>query len=197
MAIAARKERSITTAALRWLAGTAFLTLAIALGILLGGRWLAANNRLIPEQIRHGSYLDLGGVFPNYVLADPRSGLATDVLTLSHNAPLLLILAGRECPHCEHMMKHWRKKVLPHLTDGIQVALIFDAEDWSGADPTANGLVSEGIKAYVTDRRAQIEDDGLAGTPLVVGLGTDGRIRFISPGDNPLVGSEFINKYIR
>ena len=194
---AVHHERGLSVSILRLFAGALFLMFAIAAGITLGGRWLGASNELTPERIQQRSYLEIGDTIPDYSLHDPISGEDIRVSDLWRRGPLLLILAGMDCPHCKGMMKRWPRMVIPELASDIQIVLLFGQNDWSGKDVTANGLILPRMTAYVTDRETQVEEDGLAGTPTVVGIGEDGRIRFISPGDNPGVGSKFINKYIR
>lgn len=196
MTISVPHVHRMSVSMLRLLAGALILTLAIAGGILLGGRWLQASNAVTPDRIQHRAYLSIGDVFPDYALHDPVNCSHIRASDLWRRAPLLLILVATDCPHCKAMMKRWPRMVIPELASDIQVVLIFDQRDWSGEDRTANGLTLPRMTAYVTDRETQVEEDGLAGTPTLIGIGKDGRIRFISPGDNPQVGSEFINKYI-
>ena len=94
------------------------------------------------------------------------------------------------------MGRYWRKMVVSELRADIQLALVFDMDGWTGTLDTTSNLFFPGVRIFTTDRQAQREDDGIAGTPILVGLGRNSEIRFISPGFNRQVGSEFINKHL-
>ena len=92
------------------------------------------------------------------------------------------------------MMTVWQRKEAALLRSDVQLVLVFSDEDWTGEDPTANGLIITGARAFVADRQRERDKDGIITTPTLVGLDRGSRIRFISTGFDRQVNVEFINE---
>jgi len=180
----------------KWLVAGGILFAALAGGIYTGLSATPHRAQTTPESLQHPALLDLGDRFPDYELVDPVAHTRTTVAALTAEGPVLLLFVSESCNICRNLGRYWRKKVVPALRDDIQLALVFDVGDWSGTLDSTGDLFLPGARIFTTDREAQRGDDGIVGTPILVGLGTDSRIRFISPGFNREVGSEFINAYL-
>lgn len=180
----------------KWLVAGLILFAAIAGGIYTG---LSAGPRtpeITRESLQNPAYLALGDRFPDYALYEPLGEKTISVSALAAQGPTLLIFVSETCNICQALGRYWRKMVVPGLREDIQLILVFDQEDWTGTLASDHPLLLLGARIFTTERAAQREEDGMVGTPIVVGLGPNAEIRFISPGLNRQVGSEFINKYL-
>lgn len=177
---------------LKWLVVGVIIFVGIFGGVY-SGLTLSQNgfSTGLSEKYQNSTNLDIGERFPDYQLYDPINNTQTTVTQLLSQGPALLVFSSRSCGACEEMISFWRKRVLEKIDHNIQLVWVYDSNETA---PSTNVLSQYNVKMLVTDRGSQMTEDGISGTPTLIGLDRTSKIVFIVTGFSRTVGSDFINK---
>jgi len=143
----------------------AFALKAIVAGIVIfagigGGVYvgLSASGKsaftgLRPENLQNTTNLNIGDTFPDYTLMDLKSGEQMSVSEMRKRGPLLLAYVSNTCGACESMATFWRKrKVLEKVRGDIQVAMVYDKDDFIENGSEENILDTPGAMSLSASR---------------------------------------------
>lgn len=185
-----------------------FIVKAIIASVLIflgvgGGIYVgtALSNRgtplgISPGMLTNSSYLKRNEKFPDYKLTEYKSENEVSITTLTRESPTLLFFLSTSCDACYQLASFVRNAVAGNLHDDIQIVLIFDVGDLTDSTYYPDSLIIPNARTFITERRAQILEDGLNVMPSVVGLDNENVIKFIMSGYNRMINADFINRYL-
>lgn len=165
-------------------------------GIFIGSTMTGQEfGSLSPEDLPNNSLFEIGEVFPNYKFTESDSDNDFEIRNFTNNkGRTLLIIVSPTCEPCHVFADFWNKKIIDKIDEDVNILLVFDSSEVETSNPDEKPLTLNRSIAVTTNRFEQSRSDRLLGTPTIVGLDSDCRIKFISSGFSPALDAEFINK---
>jgi hypothetical protein len=182
-----RPEGVSVTFVLKWTIAALAIFVGIGSGIYTG---ISLSQTGYAAQLgSNASYLEVGDQMPDYTLYDA-DGTAITLAELCNQGSVLLAFVSTGCGACDALTRYWQRKVFTQLDSRIQLIWLYDSLE---ALPEENHLAMYGVRNMRTNRRDHMQDDGIAATPTLVGLGPNRTIEFISTGFDRRIGAKQIN----
>ncbi len=167
---------------------------AVFLGIRAADVIATNNSTLSPEDLSNQSSLKIGDPPPSLDIAT-LEGSPMTLADLSHEHPVVVAFVMPGCGPCGELMKDWDAVGFAEGARWKPVVVV--AGDSSQARNSLPRAILQSYPVYTCDEGELANTTNITVSPTLLGLGSDGTVRFVVSGYTKQVGVDFFTRYLR